>query len=428
MKIGFYLDNNGLRDVDLSNPKNGNPGIGGTQFMIWQLAYYLQKAREELEVYIYANRIENLYSLTKNYEAKDLKDAIMLASSHSIDIFVFRSITDASVYELIDANRLNSVAWGHNFGDSKQLELMKNCSYLKKYVCVGKEQLAMLRDHKIFDKATYIYNFLDFDVYKAIKGNNKKDNIVCYIGSIIPEKGFHILAEVWPDIVKSVPDAKLYVIGSGKLYDRDSQLGKYNIASSSYEKQFINYLTDGDDNISDNIKFFGVLSGTEKLDIMSKAKVGVVNPSARTETFGIGAIEFQALGIPVVSKGKNGHIDTIYNMKEKNLCSNKKQLAAQIIKLLKQEKNEYGDLCNCCKEFVYNNFGVDKVLGKWIELFEEIFYNKNTSREYKVGSYVDNHKWLFEFNRKIKSIPIFKSLPSIIEYRDYIKKLKSKNA
>jgi glycosyltransferase involved in cell wall biosynthesis len=428
MKIGFYLDNNGLRDVDLSNPRNGNPGIGGTKFMIWQLAYYLKRDVKNLEVYLYANILDGLYSDTVNYEAKDLKDAIALASSHSIDIFVFRSITDAKVYELIDKNRLNSVAWGHNFADSYQLELMVKCNYLKKYVCVGKEQMAMLRDHKIFDKATYIYNFLDFDVYKSIKRDTKKDNIVCYIGSIIPQKGFHILAEIWPDIVKNVPDAKLYVIGSGKLYDRGSQLGKYNVASSSYEKQFINYLTNKDEYIEDNVKFFGVLSGTEKLDIMSKAKVGVVNPSARTETFGIGAVEFQALGIPVVSKGKNGHIDTIYNVKEKNLCSSKKQLAAQIIKLLKQDKTEYDALCNSCEEFVYNNFGVDKVLEKWVELFEEIFYNKNSYREYKVSNYLENHKWIFEFNRKIKSIPIFKSLPSIIEYRDYIKKLKSKNA
>lgn len=34
------------------------------------------------------------------------------------------------------------------------------------------------------------------------------------------------------------------------------------------------------------------------------SSVGVVNPSARTETFGMGAIEMNCAGLPVVTLGK----------------------------------------------------------------------------------------------------------------------------
>ena len=47
---------------------------------------------------------------------------------------------------------------------------------------------------------------------------------------------------IWPDVVKQVPDAQLYVIGSGKVYDENAKLGKYNIAEESYEKKFMSYL------------------------------------------------------------------------------------------------------------------------------------------------------------------------------------------
>lgn len=40
MKICFYFDNSRRPDIDYSNPENGNPGIGGTEYIIWSVSYY----------------------------------------------------------------------------------------------------------------------------------------------------------------------------------------------------------------------------------------------------------------------------------------------------------------------------------------------------------------------------------------------------
>ena len=42
-----------------------------------------------------------------------------------------------------------------------------------------------------------------------------QNHAVTYIGSLVPTKGFHVLAAVWKTILKEVPDATLNVVGNG---------------------------------------------------------------------------------------------------------------------------------------------------------------------------------------------------------------------
>ena len=41
MKIGLYLNNEGHKNVDLNSIALGNPGIGGSEYFFYNLAYYL---------------------------------------------------------------------------------------------------------------------------------------------------------------------------------------------------------------------------------------------------------------------------------------------------------------------------------------------------------------------------------------------------
>jgi glycosyltransferase involved in cell wall biosynthesis len=67
-----------------------------------------------------------------------------------------------------------------------------------------------------------------------------KEQIVTYVGALIPTKGFHKLAKVWKNILKKVPTAKLQVIGDGKLYNKNAVLGPHGIAEAKYEKKSLN--------------------------------------------------------------------------------------------------------------------------------------------------------------------------------------------
>ena len=101
--------------------------------------------------------------------------------------------------------------WSHNYESIIGSKYASGCKFLKRNLCVGKEQYDRLRDHKVFEKSAYIYNCLDFSPYKS--RDIKKKNIVTFIGGLRVTKGFHILAKVWKEVVKEVPDAELHVMG-----------------------------------------------------------------------------------------------------------------------------------------------------------------------------------------------------------------------
>lgn len=63
--------------------------------------------------------------------------------------------------------------------------------------------------------------------------------------------------------IKKVPQAQLYVIGGGNLYNRNAVMGKYGIATQEYENEFMPYITDDDGKILPSVHFCGIL-GKEK--------------------------------------------------------------------------------------------------------------------------------------------------------------------
>ena len=420
MKICFYLDNESCEGIDFSNPEGGNPGIGGTQYMIWTLSYYLKKQYPDTEIVVLAPLIESLPKELIVKKSNSIYDALDIAKSIQSDVFVFRGpIKEKMFYDKIDLLKINSIMWSHNFEDSLSIKYATQCKYLKRNVCVSKEQYDRLRDHLIFNKSTYIYNALDFSLYNSVK-NIERENIICYIGSIIPSKGFHILAKHWKKIKSEIPDAKLFVIGGGNLYDKNTKLGSYGIAEEKYEKKFIKYLIDNDGNIDKDVNFFGVIGGMKKIEIMSRAKIGVPNPTGKTETFGIGAVEFQALGIPVVTCKKNGYLNTVKNNKTGILVGSNKQIRKNIIRLLKNKKL-YTQMSNNCKEFVNKEFDIHNICIAWMKLFNDIIEQTENVKVFKTKNYLNNFKWLREINRLIIVNILFREFPSMIDYEDFIK-------
>lgn len=426
MKVCFFVDNNNIENIDLSKPYIGNPGIGGTQFMILSVSYYIKKEYSNLEVFIAAPYVENLPDNIKIMRSDDAIDAAKLCKKNGIDIFVFQSRENEMLYKLIDKLELNSIAWAHNFPSLKELNQITESYYLKRYVCVSKEQYLLLQDHIIAKKATYIFNAIDTEIYKNyIKNVDIKNNIVCYLGSLIPEKGFHVLAKNWNTIKRHVPDAQLYVIGSGKLYDRNAKLGRFGIAEEKYENKFIKYLLKNENEIDENVHFYGVLGNREKLEVLSEAKVGVVNPTGRTETFCISAIEFECIGIPVVSIAKNALVDTIKNKKTGLISLSSNSIGKNVCKILKSKN--YKDMSLNAIEYVENKFNINYIIHQWKDIFENIIDDKyEDDKDYICEKKLYNFKWIINTNKKLKKVKLFSKNPSIYEYGKYLKCLINK--
>lgn len=420
MKIAFYLPNKGLKNIDCRNLECGNPGIGGTEYIIQATAHYVQKANsKDIEIVVCANEIGLLSSAFQSVQIENLKD---LVSKTTPDYILFKY--ESSVYQeasrCIANTNTKLLVWTHNFVPRRELTILAEDKNVERIICVSREQLNMYRDHKAFLKSSFVFNGMPVKYLKRLEGKlpklSERPNEVTYIGSIVDYKGFHLLAKAWRKVLQSVPDAKLNVIGSGKLYDRTAKLGKYGIAEESYENQFIKYLLDENGTILPSVKFWGVL-GVEKNDVLLRTKVGVPNPSGISETFCITALEMQAMGCVVTTIDYGGFRDTVYR-KTGLLYKNPEQLANSIILQLKKMDNDIDGFY----QYMEEHFAFEKVAQDWITLFHSLG-KKNKILKYNNPRH-DNLMCMREWNRKIKSVvPGGYCLPTIDFYRSILRRV-----
>lgn len=143
MKICFFLENNNKPNIDFSNPaKTGNVGMGGTEYMIWTVAYYLQLIYKELEVIILVPHTDKMPEITKNIKCKNIQEAFEIAELVECDYLVLR--TDPKnrreYFEVIEHSTNRVITWSHNFEHIDFVNFANDCKNLIYNVCVSKEQ------------------------------------------------------------------------------------------------------------------------------------------------------------------------------------------------------------------------------------------------------------------------------------------------
>ena len=405
-RIAFYLENKSFSEVDCSNILQGNPGIGGTQYMIIVVSYLLFLRNNGLVVKTYSNS-QGIFPTDYDYSVvSNFNEAVDKAYEEGCDCLIFRHDADLITSGALDRIYVDIklIVWDHVFVCYWELDYYALNSKIYRIVNVGREQNDLYRDHKAFEKSLYIYNCLNLDGVRELVRLNpfeKRANIVTYVGSLVPYKGFHLLAQAWPFILKEVPDAELYVIGSGRLYDKNSKLGKFGLAEDSYEQQFMQYLC-VDEQILPSVHFMGDM-GIEKNDILLKTKVGVPNPSGITETFCISAVEMQAMGAMVTTINFPGFIDTVNNG---CLYKHRNDLSKSVIDLLKNGNSCYDRAI----KYIERNFSFESVVSKW----EILLKSGNIERECKLYNKFYRLKWLKEIKRKAElKFTVLYKLPTI---------------
>lgn len=414
MKVGIIIEDTGLSNIDFSNIKMGNPGVGGTVFEEVLLANNLA---DELgfEVFLYATNGENIYSKNLNVRVSNSRNSLIaMAFKDSIDVLIFCSGKGQQWYEEIEKYDLKYIVWVHCFLNYFELKLIRKSTKIKRIVFVGHNMFGSYIADDIIEKSTYIYNMY-WSENSPIRDEYNHD--VCYLGALNRYKGFHVLAKAWPIILKKVPDARLFVIGRGDLYNRNSVLGEYGIAEKSYERKFIKYIIDSNGNILPSIIFKGNL-GAEKSKLISKMSVGVVNPTAITETFCISAVEINACGVPVCTKGAYGLLDTVVNGKSGMYSKNYVELANNIITLLLDEKlNDYMSI-----ESKKNaaRFSPTEIMKSWKKTIFEV-YDGIDSEKIDLSEVDANI-----VKKKLYQIRIVKGhrwVPSFIKYEYFLKNM-----
>lgn len=412
MKIGFYLNNKELSQVDFSHPEKGNPGIRGTEYMIWEVACGL--ADGFAEVYLFAPCVESFPPSVIAVECRNESEALQNAKRLNIDIMVLRSLGEnMGMFGLIDHYGINCVMWSHNLETYRLANAMADCRYVKRNVCVSRQQYERLRDHPVFEKSTYIFNALVFSaIPQTVPQAFNKKNIVTYIGTLEAYKGFHALANVWSSIRKQVPDAELLVLDSG---DRGKLIAAGdNALLTDYEKDLRRALSDDNGALHSGVRFMGRQQGSDKNVSIMQTKVGVANPGG-AEVFCITAVEFEAYGIPVVARKSFGLLDTVDNGKSGILIRDERELADAVVRLLLND-----ELCqkmgNRGVEYVRERFDMPLVIEEWKKLITEVYEDIPAKRDYRVSHPFINYKWLRELSRLWKKTPFGKNTPSMMSF------------
>lgn len=417
IKISFFISLKAIDFIDLSTPENGNPGIGATQYLFVLLASQLTlKYDKNIDVYFMTDCNCKLPSYLKVILVEDVFDAISKAKKLDNEFLIIRTVNEPKIFEHIDNVKQKVIIWSHNriWGDTANL--IANCKYIVRNICVGARQALEIVDHEVYNKTEVILNPIisDMDIKR-----NLKTPTVTYIGNMDKSRGFHLLAKIWKDILKEVPDAQLNVIGSALLYNRDIKTGSLGIASEKYERRFLKYITDKNGKLLPSVHFLGLM-GQDKTTVFIKSYVGVINPTGY-EALPVSGLEMEACGVPLVTANKYGQSEVVLHQHTGYLFNNERQFKKYIVKLLK-DKSLNINFGENAKKFISKKYDLDKILELWILEFEKII--NGLSPEQK--EMMEINKTVIEkiriLNSKIRRIKIFKWVPSLLEIRTLLRR------
>lgn len=145
------------------------------------------------------------------------------------------------------------------------------------------------------EKITVIYNGFNAPVLADDKATlRKKLDVEGYsmlsIGRLVPWKGFMMLVEMTPNLVREIPDAHLFIAGSGP----DQALLEKKVAELG---------------LTENVTFLGKLSQEKLFEYIKASDVFVLNTSY--EGFSHQLLEVMAIGTPVITTPAGGNVEIL---------------------------------------------------------------------------------------------------------------------
>ena len=151
-----------------------------------------------------------------------------------------------------------------------------------KYVIANSRFTAALLREEGITKVEIVPPSVTTDLTPTLSLNKERGNGIISVGRLVPRKGFDVLLNALPAVIKEIPNAHLTIIGSGAYYDELVRL-----AHELRIETFVDILTD----IEDKAEYWRKAS----LFVLAAREDG-----PNIEGFGIVTLEAAAEGLPVV--------------------------------------------------------------------------------------------------------------------------------
>jgi len=365
--IVFLLDDARIHSADLTEPGLGNPAVGGTEFSFVSLAHELAMRGVARITLVHRNRT-NTYPKTLPVVVIDdypagLRELLHRMGSDCIVVRGHDSLPSSGVMDSIP-DGIPVIAWTHNHLRSSTLSYFAACQQIKRVVYVGREQCALATGAPCHEKSMYIPNGL----YVPPLSKASKEPRAVYLGHLVPEKGFHRLARLWPRIRTAYPTAELDVIGSSRVYRPRERMGPLGVASHSYEKLILRYLQN--DPGKYGVKFHGMM-GPEKYGVMWRAIVGLPNPTGFTECCPGSVLEMSGCQAAVVAMRQWGMCDTVLDQVSGFLCRDDREYVNRVVSLF-ANPSVAESMGLAGRRFVSEHFSYETVCEQWARLFNDV--------------------------------------------------------
>ena len=365
LKLFFYLEFQHDVYFNFSNPEIGNPGIGGTEYATISLASELAK-NQELQICIISNISLKLDSKLSQIVVSNLEEAMMIPSvSNQFLIFRPKIDSEKTFLDALQITKARLIPWMHVTPSPKHLRILAASTKVAGVVALGNRQYFSWLDNPISRKTIVIQN----GQYPALtQADSQESNVITYLGALVPQKGFHILAKAWPSIVKALPQLTLQVVGGGNLYNDNLQMGTLQKAAPKYEVQFLQLLGDS----INSVHFLGKVSAEEKAAAIARSYLGIVNPAGFTENCPASVLDFQSAGVPVISARRYGLLDTVFHDETGFLIKKEDDLAQEVIRLYQDKLRRQRYAANASNYTItYFNFAnIVKEWGKFLRAID----------------------------------------------------------
>lgn len=175
------------------------------------------------------------------------------------------------------------------------------------------------------EKIKVIYNGIEINESNLLAGRQEskvhkvESRVLLSVGRLVPWKGFRVLVEIMPDLLKEIPELKLVIVGDGP------------------QKKELEY-TIQELNLEDKVVLAGQLKREEVLEYMQKSNIFILNTSY--EGFAHLLLEAANFMIPVITTNVGGNPELIENNEEGILIEpdNKEQIKGAVLKVLRDSE------------------------------------------------------------------------------------------
>ena len=377
MKIGIYFDSRHIGQWNWDEFLAGNIGLSGTDAQILYLARDLVQL--DYEIYFFVTQSEIYLQKLNTIQVENLENAVVEAKNYHLDLLIFNNREDeATKIGIAQCETINQpcIVWCQNDPSPVMADLLLATKSVRRVICVSAIQADGIRDHPVFKKVDYVHNAIDINLFDSVSSSVSRNPVgVCYLGSLTVDKGFQHLAKAWSKVHQIIPNATLTVLGSAKLYDRNSSLGPLDIAHQEFElTHIVPYLGNSIEQArSKGVEFLGLVSPKTIRSIIASSSIGVVNPNCSTsyETFCVSAVEVQAGGAAAVGGNIGGLKETVCHQKTGILINSEQQLDRVLIELLANpEKARLMGIKG--QQWVRETFSRDIIMERWDDLLKAV--------------------------------------------------------